>query len=173
MDTPAPTASQTQVLPASARPKLTASKKPNRRAAQFGFTVRLSADQLEHFEALAVIQGHRTVAAAFKAQALATGHEHPLREMRLSLEHMQARITDDGAGLQERILHLSRALDSLQRNVEDMVCEMQTCTQAMLLFAQTNEALTHSFSSLQIPDGRRPKSSSANLSPQPPRTKPD
>ena len=160
--------------PAPARPKPSRSASNlNPRALQFGFTIRLNPDQRQHFETLALIQGHRTVAAAFKAQALAIGHEHPLREMRLSLEHMQERITDEGAWLQDRILFVSHALDALQRNVQDMVTEMQTCTQAMLIFAQTNEALTQSVSSLQSPSERRAQSTGANLSRHPPSAKPD
>ena len=146
---PAPVPFNTQAGSTPARSKPAPAKKSPPRSPQFGFTVRLNPEQHEHFQALAIIQSHRTVAAAFKAQALATGHEHPLREMRLSLEHMQERITDEGAGLQDRILTISHAMHALQLNVEDMVTEMQTCTQAMLLFAQTNEALTQSVSSLQ------------------------
>lgn len=174
MDSPAPIPSHTKPGPNTARSKLTKTVcQPVPRAPQFGFTIRLNPDQRQHFETLALIQGHRTVAAAFKAQALATGHEHPLCEMRLSLEHMQERITNEGTWLQDRILTVSHALDALQCNVQDMVTEMQTCTQAMLLFAQTNEALAQSVSSLQSPSGRRAQSANANLSPCPPGTKSD
>jgi hypothetical protein len=123
---PTPISSPAKPRPPPARPKASrVASKPAHRAPQFGFTVRLNDAQRQHFESLALIQGHRTVAAAFKAQALATGHEHPLREMRLSLEHMQERITDEGAWLQDRILLVSQGLDALQRNVADMDTEMQ------------------------------------------------
>lgn len=117
-------------------------KKPARRSQLFGFTIRLTPEQRNHFEALAVAQGHPSVAAAFKAQALSNGMEHPLQEMRLSLEHMQERITEEGSWLQERIQSVSHALDGMDRHVGELMGEMQTCTQAMLLFAQTNEALS-------------------------------
>ena len=168
MGTPLPIATHAKPQLALARSKPARSRKTPAREPQFGFTVRLNPAQRQHFESLALIQGHRTIAAAFKAQALATGHEHPLREMRLSLEHMQERITDEGAELQDRILTVSQALHVLQRNVEDMVTEMQTCTQAMLLFAQTNEALTQSVSNLQSHRGRQVPSASSNLSPYSP-----
>ena len=174
MDLPAQIPPHAKPRPTPARPSPSrAVCKPAPRAPQFGFTIRLNPVQREHFETLALIQGHRTVAAAFKAQALSTGHEHPLREMRLSLEHMQERITDEGAWLQDRILSVSQALDSLQRNVQDMVTEMQTCTQAMLIFAQTNEALTQSVSRLQSTGERQAQSAGANLSRHPPSAKPD
>ena len=91
---------------------------------------------------MAAAQGHPSVAAAFKTQALSYGMEHPLQEMRMSLEHMQERITEEGAWLQDRIQTVSHALDSMDRHVGELMGEMQTCTQAMLLFAQTNEALS-------------------------------
>ena len=174
MHLPAPSPSNAKLKPPSARSKPSRSASNlTPRAPQFCFTVRLNPDQRQHFETLALIQGHRTVAAAFKAQALAIGHEHPLSEMRLSLEHMQERITDEGAWLQDRILTVSHALDALQRNVQEMVTEMQTCTQAMLIFAQTNEALTQSVSHLQSTGERRAQSAGANLSRYPPSAKPD
>ena len=117
-------------------------KKPARRSQQFGFTIRLTPEQRSHFEALAAAQGHASVAAAFKAQAMSYGMEHPLHEMRMSLEHMQERITEEGAWLQDRIQTVSHALDGMDRHVGELMGEMQTCTQAMLLFAQTNEALS-------------------------------
>lgn len=127
----------------SARPMHPAAgKKPARRSQLFGFTIRLTAEQRNHFEALAVAQGHASVAAAFKTQALSYGMEHPLQEMRLSLEHMQERIAEEGAWLQDRIQTVSHALDGMDRNVGELMGEIQTCTQAMLLFAQTNEALS-------------------------------
>jgi hypothetical protein len=55
---------------------------------------------------------------------------------------MQERITEEGAWLQERIQTVSHALDGIDRHVGELMGEMQTCTQAMLLFAQTNEALS-------------------------------
>lgn len=91
------------------------------------------------------------MAAAFKSQALSYGMEHSLQEMRLSLEHMQERITDEGAWLEDRIQSVSHALDGLNQHVADLVAEMQTCTQAMVLFAQTNEALTSVVSSFGSP----------------------
>jgi hypothetical protein len=119
-----------------------AGKKPARRSQLFGFTIRLTPEQRSHFEALAAAQGHASVAAAFKTQALSYGMEHPLQEMRMSLEHMQERITEEGAWLQDRIQTVSHALDGMDRHVGELMGEMQTCTQAMLLFAQTNEALS-------------------------------
>ena len=101
-------------------------------------------------------QGHPSVAAAFKSQALSCGMEHPLQEMRLSLEHMQERITDEGAWLEDRIQSVSHALDGLNQHVADLVAEMQTCTQAMVLFAQTNEALTSVVSSFGSPRPTHP-----------------
>jgi hypothetical protein len=117
-------------------------KKPARRSQLFGFTIRLTPEQRNHFEALAVAQGHASVAAAFKTQALSYGMEHPMQEMRMSLEHMQERITEEGAWLQDRIQSVSHALDGMDRHVGELMGEMQTCTQAMLLFAKTNEALS-------------------------------
>lgn len=119
-----------------------AGKKPARRSQLFGFTIRLTPEQRSHFEALAAAQGHSSVAAAFKTQALSYGMENPLQEMRISLEHMQERITEEGAWLQDRIQTVSHALDGMDRHVGELMGEMQTCTQAMLLFAQTNEALS-------------------------------
>jgi hypothetical protein len=119
-----------------------AGKKAAHRSQLFGFTIRLTPEQRSHFEALAAAQGHASVAAAFKTQALSYGMEHPLQEMRMSLEHMQERITEEGAWLQERIQTVSHALDGIDRHVGELMGEMQTCTQAMLLFAQTNEALS-------------------------------
>ena len=116
--------------------------KAPRRSQLFAFTVRLTPEQRSHFEALAAAQGHASVAAAFKTQALSYGMEHPLQEMRMSLEHMQERITEEGAWLQNRIQTVSHALDGVDRHVGELMGEMQTCTQAMLLFAQTNEALS-------------------------------
>ena len=118
------------------------SKKAARRSQQFGFTIRLTPEQRSHFEALAAAQGYASVAAAFKTQALSYGMEHPLQEMRMSLEHMQERITEEGAWLQDRIQTVSHAQDGIDRHVGELMGEMQTCTQAMLLFAQTNEALS-------------------------------
>lgn len=116
--------------------------KAPRRSQLFAFTVRLTPEQRKHFDNLAVAQGHASVAAAFKAQALSYGMEHPLQEMRLSLEHMQERITEEGACLQDRIQTLSHAIDGIDRHVADLLGEIQTCTEAMVLFAQTNEALS-------------------------------
>ena len=148
-----------------ARPRqATTSKKSNRRSSLFGFTIRLTPDQRSHFEALAMAQGHPSVAAAFKAQALSSGMEHPLQEMRLSLEHMQERITDEGAWLQDRIQSVSHALDGVNQHVCDLVTEMQTCTQAMVLFAQTNEALTAAVSSFGSP--RTPHPAAPSRSPK-------
>lgn len=126
----------------------TSAKKATRRSQLFAFTVRLTPEQRSHFEALTMAQGHASVAAAFKAQALSYGMEHPLQEMRLSLEHMQERIAEEGAWLQDRIQTVSHALDGMDRNVGELMAEMQTCTQAMLLFAQTNEALSLAVTSL-------------------------
>ena len=126
-----------------ARPALaTTAKKAGSRSQLFAFTVRLTPKQRSHFEALTVAQGHASVAAAFKAQALSYGMEHPLQEMCMSLEHMQEGITEKGAWLQERIHLVLHALDGVDQHLEDLMAEMQTCTQAMLLFAQTNEALS-------------------------------
>ena len=139
---PGPAPARTVAAP-SARPTHSPTrKKATSRSQLFGFTVRLTPDQLNHFEALAIAQGHASVAAAFKSQALSYGMEHPLQEMRLSLEHMQERITEEGAWLQGRIQTVSHALDGIDRHVGELMGEMQTCTQAMLLFAQTNEALS-------------------------------
>lgn len=133
----------------SARPAhASTAKKAARRSQLFAFTVRLTPEQRSHFEALTVAQGHASVAAAFKAQALSYGMEHPLQEMRLSLEHMQERIAEEGAWLQDRIQLVSHALDGMERNVSELMAEMQTCTQAMLLFAQTNEALSMAVTNL-------------------------
>ena len=141
----------------SARPTLSLSvKKPARLSQLFAFTVRLTPEQRYHFESLAQAQGHASVAAAFKAQALSYGMEHPLQEMRISLEHMQERITDEGAWLQDRIHTVSHAMDDIDRHVSELIGEMQTCTQAMVLFAQTNEALSVAVKHLssQRPDNR-------------------
>jgi len=114
----------------------------------------LTPEQLHYFQTLAVAKGHLSVAAAFKAQALCTGMDHPLNEMRISLEHMQERISEEGAWLQDRIQYLSHALDALQRHNETLVADMQTCTDAMLLFAQTNEALSMAVTDLKGSGGR-------------------
>ena len=126
----------------------TSEKKPPRRSKLFAFTVRLTAEQRSHFDALAIAQGYGSVAAAFKAQALSNGIEHPLMEMRLSLEHMQERISEEGAWLQDQVQTVSHALDSLVQHVGELTGEIQTCTQAMVLFAQTNEALSSALSSV-------------------------
>ena len=85
----------------SARPADAAIEKSNsRRLGLFSFTVRLTPEQRSHFESVALARGHSSVAAAFKHQALSLGMEHPLQEMRMSLEHMQERIADEGAWLQ-------------------------------------------------------------------------
>ena len=112
--------------------------------------------QLAGGEALAQAQGHTSVAAAFKAQALSYGMEHPLQEMRLSLEHMQERISEEGTWLQDRIHTVSHAMDDIDRHVSELIGEIQTCTQAMVLFAQTNEALSLAVKQLsnQRPDYR-------------------
>ena len=133
--------------------------KAPRRSQLFGFTVRLTPDQLKHFEALAIAQGHASVAAAFKSQALSYGMEHPLQEMRLSLEHMQERITEEGAWLQDRIKTLSHAMDGIDQHVAELMGEIQTCTEAMVLFAQTNEALSMAVTQLSHQRSRHPASS--------------
>lgn len=141
-----------KVTSPSARPTdVPNSNKPSRRSGQFGFTVRLTQQQRSFFESLALVQGHASIAAAFKAQALTSGMDHPLQEMRLSLEHMQERITEEGAWLQDRIQSVSHALDGVNQHVCELVSEMQTCTQAMVLFAQTNEALAAAVSSVGSP----------------------
>lgn len=133
--------------------------KASRRSQLFAFTVRLTPEQRSHFEALAADQGHASVAAAFKAQALTYGMEHPLQEMRLSLEHMQERITEEGAWLQDRIQMVSHALDGIERHVTELLGEMQTCTEAMVLFAQTNEALSMAVTQLSHQRSSHPASS--------------
>lgn len=130
--------------------------KAPRRSQLLAFTVRLTPEQRSHFEALAVAQGHASVAAAFKAQALSYGMEHPLREMRLSLEHMQERITVEGAWLQDRIQTVSHALDGMDQHVAELMAEIQTCTEAMVLFAQTNEALSMAVTQLSDQRSRHP-----------------
>ncbi len=143
---PAPPA-RPDLMPADSSPK---SKRPS----LFGFTTRLTPEQVHYFQTLAIAKGHPSVAAAFKAQALCTGMDHPLNEMRISLEHMQERISEEGAWLQDRIQYLSHALDALQRHTETLVADMQTCTDAMLLFAQTNEALSMAVADLKGSGGR-------------------
>ena len=149
-----------EVGPPSARstPASSATKTP-RRSQLFAFTVRLTPEQRSHFDALAVAQGHASVAAAFKAQALSYGMEHPLQEMRLSLEHMQERITEEGSWLQDRIQTVSHALDGMDRHVAELMGEIQTCTEAMVLFAQTNEALSMAVTELSHQRSRHPASS--------------
>ena len=152
-----PSASARKVDAPSARPTPSPTdKKPARPSQLFAFTVRLTPEQRYHFEALAHARGHASVAAAFKAQALSYGMEHPLQEMRLSLEHMQERISEEGAWLQDRIHTVSHAMDDIDRHVSELIVEMQTCTQAMVLFAQTNEALSLAVKQLsnQRPDCR-------------------
>jgi hypothetical protein len=152
-----PSASARKVDSASARPTPSLTdKKPARQSQLFAFTVRLTPEQRYHFEALAQAQGHTSVAAAFKAQALSYGMEHPLQEMRLSLEHMQERISEEGTWLQDRIHTVSHAMDDIDRHVSELIGEIQTCTQAMVLFAQTNEALSLAVKQLsnQRPDYR-------------------
>lgn len=126
----------------------------SKRPSLFGFTTRLTPEQVSYFQTLAAAKGHPSVAAAFKAQALCTGMDHPLNEMRISLEHMQERISEEGAWLQDRIQYLSHALDAMQRHTENLVADMQTCTDAMLLFAQTNEALSMAVADLKGSGGR-------------------
>ena len=127
------------------------SKKPARRSEQFGFTIRLDPQQRSFFESLALAQGHRSIAAAFKAHALSSGMDHPLQEMQLSLEHMQERISEEGAWLQDRIQSMAHALDGVNQHVFDVLTEMQSCTQAMVIFAQTNQALAAAVSSVRSP----------------------
>lgn len=127
------------------------SNKPTRRCEQFGFTIRLNPEQRSFFESLALAQGHPSIAAAFKAQALSSGMDHPLHEMQLSLEHMQERITDERAWLQDRIQSMTHALDGVNQHVIDVLTEMQSCTQAMVIFAQTNQALAAAVSSVGLP----------------------
>ena len=69
-----------------------ATSRPRRTPCPFGFTIRLTETQRIHFESVAQAQGHTSIAAAFKAQALASGMEHPLQEMRLSLDYMTSRM---------------------------------------------------------------------------------
>lgn len=127
------------------------SNKPARRSEQFGFTIRLNPQQRSFFESLALAQGHRSIAAAFKAHALSSGMDHPLQEMQLSLEHMQERITEEGAWLQDRIQSMAHALDGVNQHVIDVLTEMQSCTKAMVIFAQTNQALAAAVSSVGSP----------------------
>ena len=131
-----------------AQSNVAASGKKPRRSKLFAFTIRLTTEQCSHFDALAIAQGYGSVAAAFKAQALSNGIEHPLMEMRLSLEHMQERISEEGAWLQDQVQTVSHALDSLVQHVGELTGEIQTCTQAMVLFAQTNEALSSALTSV-------------------------
>ena len=141
----------------STRSTLTnATKKGPRRSQLFAFTVRLTPEQREHFEALAIAQGHASVAATFKAQALSYGMEHPLQEVRLSLEHMQERITEEGAWLQDRIQTVSHALDGIDQRVAELMVEIQNCTEAMVLFSQTNEALAMAVAQLSNQRSRQP-----------------
>ena len=133
--------------------------KAPRRSQLFAFTVRLTPEQRGHFEALAAAQGHTSVAATFKGQALSYGMEHPLQDMHLSLEHMQERITEEGAWLQDRIQMVSHALDGIERHVTELMGEMQTCTEAMVLFAQTNEALSMAVTQLSHQRSRHPANS--------------
>ena len=145
---PQPPAARKVDSPPARPAHATTTKKAARRSELFAFTVRLTPGQRSHFEALKVAQGHASVAAAFKAQALSYGIEHPLQEMRLSLEHMQERISEEGAWLQDQVQTVSHALDSLVQHVGDLTGEIQTCTQAMVLFAQTNEALSAALTSI-------------------------
>ena len=73
-----------------------ATSRPRRTPCPFGFTIRLTETQRIHFESLAQAQGHASIAAAFKAQALACGMEHPLQEMRLSVDYMTSRMAIRG-----------------------------------------------------------------------------
>lgn len=158
---PGPAPARTVAAP-SARPTHSPTrKKATSRSQLFGFTVRLTPDQLKHFEALAIAQGHASVAAAFKSQALSYGMEHPLQEMRLSLEHMQERITEEGAWLQDRIQTVSHALNGMEQQVAELMEEIQTCTEAMVLFAQTNEALSMAVTQLSNQRSRYPAGPSA------------
>jgi hypothetical protein len=115
----------------------------------FAFTIRLSEDEHQYFQVLSRTQGHRSVASALKAHALSQARDNPLAEMRHGLEHMQERISENGAWLQDRLLGLSTNLDRLQSEVDQLLTDMQTCTEAVLLIAQTNEALTTAVTSLR------------------------
>lgn len=114
---------------------------PTKPTSSFAFTIRLSEDEHRYFQTLTQAQGLRSVAATFKAHALNQAREHPLAEMRLALEHMQERIGDSSAWMQDRIMGISTNLDRLQTEVDQLLTDMQTCTEAMLLMAQTNEEL--------------------------------
>ncbi len=111
-------------------------------AKQVAFTVRLTEDEQRYFQTLVLAQGHRSVAAAFKAHALSQAKEHPLQEMRLAIEHMQERMSESSAALQDRMMLLSTNLDQIQSNFDGLISDMQACTESVLLIAQTNEALT-------------------------------
>ena len=120
-----------------------------RQVSTIAFTIRLSEDEHRYFQTLTQAQGMRSVAATFKAHALSQAREHPLAEMRLALEHMQERISDSSAWMQDRILGISNNLDRLQTEVDQLLTDMQTCTEAVLLMAQTNEALTTAVNDLR------------------------
>ncbi len=130
-------------MPATARPRRT--------PCPFGFTIRLTETQRIHFEGLAQAQGHSSIAAAFKAQALASGMEHPLQEMRLSLDYMTSRITDESAWLDQHVVDLARSVNATSSLMNELLAESQSCTQAMILFAQSTEALSKAISKLGQP----------------------
>ena len=117
------------------------------------FTVRLTDPERAHFEALAASQGHKTISAAFKAQALSLGMEHPLNEMRLTLDHLAARQVQESAGFQQQLNFVVNGVDTCTRQIAELRQETQACTQAMRLFAQSVEAMAHALQPRKAPLG--------------------
>jgi hypothetical protein len=127
----------------AANPSTNVRTRPRRQPGScvMAFTVRLTELERVHFEALAASQGHKTISAAFKAQALSMGMEHPLHEMRLTLDHLAARQVQESAGFQQQMNSVAQAMDACTGQVAELRQETQACTQAMLLFAQSVEAM--------------------------------
>ncbi|MBK6650988.1 MAG: hypothetical protein IPG42_15675 [Betaproteobacteria bacterium] len=142
-----PISSSTNVRNQQRQPR----RKPGR--CVMAFTVRLTELERVHFEALAASQGHETISAAFKAQALSLGMEHPLNEMRLTLDHLAARQVQESAGFQQQLNFVVNGVDTCTRQIAELRQETQACTQAMLLFAQSVEAMAHALQPRKAPLG--------------------